>query len=361
MSYHRTISDAVRIFIIPEIDRRLKSGKIKQNRLPIEIDQFRVLQPAKQLINIIELNNEVKLIYEAKLKRRKEINELITLEDIYPETCYFLTPEIYEGEEATFWYYKSLYFDFFLAFDCTPNIPERYKNAQTTSKITFPLINFINHKRYMEVIKPIEKLRTLSDNNWPPAPAYYPDILLNIHNNPEIINNENFVDLVFKYYNNEYLETRLNDWKKLGLFTNRISYIRRSIEAHFKNDFISSIYIIVPQFEGIIKNYITECNHKAPNGFSGCVKILKNIVFSRKLLLFPKEIFEIIFSYLDSGSFWKSSKTISDPTEMVNRHGIVHGFFTGFECKAISLKYLILMDALSFILLHDKIMTGSLQ
>lgn len=359
--HYRTISDLIRSYIIPEIDKRIKSRRINQKELPFEINQFRILQSAKQSDNKIELNNEVKLIYEAKLKRKKEINELITLDDIYIETCNFLAPQVDEGEEAAFIYYKSLYFNFFLAFDCTPNIPEKYLIDKKPSKIPFPVLDFINHKRFYEVVKPIEKLKILSDNNWPPAPGYYPYILLNLHRNPEVINNGKLLDLISKYYNKNYFKTELDKWQEVNFCKNRINYIKRSIDANFKNDYISSIYIIVPQFEGIIKDYLNECNVKVPKGFSDCVKKLKSLVLSRKLILFPVELFETIFNYLEAGSFWKSINNISDPTEMVNRHGIAHGIFTGFECKAISLKYLILMDTLSFILLHDKILTGSLQ
>jgi hypothetical protein len=361
VSYYRRISDSVRLFIMPELDRRIKTGNIDRKDLPIELNQFRVLLPIKQSNPIIEFNNEVNLLTEIKLKRKKKINEFITIDDIYPETCFFLTPQVYEGEEAAFWYYKSLYFDFFIAFDFTPNIPEKFKNGHEASKIPFPLLNIINNKRYLEEIKPVEKLRALSDNNWPPGPAYYPDILLNIHQNPAIISDDNFINMVSSHYSYDYFLKKIKQWAELGLFLNRIPYIRRSIDAHFQDDFICSIYVIVPQFEGIIKDYLSECNNQITNGFSDCVKNLRRMIYSRNIILFPFEIFETIFNYLEVGSFWKNTKTISHKTSMINRHGIAHGLFTEFECKEISLKYLILMDALLFIILHDKIMAGSLQ
>ncbi|MFA4904187.1 MAG: hypothetical protein WC600_15750 [Desulfobaccales bacterium] len=360
MSYHRTISDLVRSFIIPEINKRIETLKIDPKDLPIEINQFRILQPAQKSITVIELNEEVRLICEVKLKREKGINELITLDDIYPETCNFMTSQIYEGEKAAFFYYKSLYFNFFLAFDCTPNIPEKYNIDDKPSAIPFPLLDFINNKRFFEKIKPIEKLVFLSYNNWPPAPGYYPYILLNLPENPEAIDNDKILDLISEHYNKEYFKRKIKQWEELGFFSKRIQYIKRAIDAHFQNDFICSIFVIVPQFEGIIKDYLMECNVSIPNSFINCVIKLKSLVLSRKLILFPIEIFKTIFDYIETGSFWKSTNNISDQSEMVNRHGIAHGLFTGFECKAISLKYLILMDTLSFMLLHDKILTGAL-
>ena len=51
--HYRTISDLVRSYIIPEIDKRIKSRKITRRASPFEINQFRILQSAKQSVNII--------------------------------------------------------------------------------------------------------------------------------------------------------------------------------------------------------------------------------------------------------------------------------------------------------------------
>ena len=59
--------------------------------------------------------------------------------------------------------------------------------------------------------------------------------------------------------------------------------------------------------------------------------------------MFPRSVLDTIFDYLESGSFWKDTRTVKDPKSIVNRHGIAHGVFTGFECEEISLKYLILL------------------
>jgi len=45
---------------------------------------------------------------------------------------------------------------------------------------------------------------------------------------------------------------------------------------------------------------------------------------------------------------------------MINRHGILHGIFTQFESEELSLKFLMLLDSLIFILLSDRLATGSL-
>jgi hypothetical protein len=49
-----------------------------------------------------------------------------------------------------------------------------------------------------------------------------------------------------------------------------------------------------------------------------------------------------------------------DPAQQVTRHGVAHGLFMGLEGRDIALKYLILLDALAYVILHDKLLTEQL-
>ena len=69
---------------------------------------------------------------------------------------------------------------------------------------------------------------------------------------------------------------------------------------------------------------------------------------------------ELILDFLKTGTFWSDTANIGDPRQQVNRHGIVHGVFTGFEARDIALKYLVLMDALALVMLHDRIVSDVL-
>jgi hypothetical protein len=228
------------------------------------------------------------------------------------------------------------------------------------SKSRYPILEFINAKNFRETVKPTEKLKLLSDNNWPPAPGYYPQVLLELYRKPEIINEPAFLEIVSKSYSTDYWDNRFVFWQETNFFPDRLQYLKRAITAHFDKDYIASIYVLVPQFEGIIKDYLTKTGNTPKEGFIDCVKDLRALILSRKILMFPKNIMETIFDYLRDGSFWKDTSTVPDPQSIINRHGIAHGFFTGFECEEISLKYLILLDALFFILLHDKMLTRSI-
>ena len=90
------------------------------------------------------------------------------------------------------------------------------------------------------------------------------------------------------------------------------------------------------------------------------VRQLETLVFSRRDLLFPSPVLKLILDFLSSGTFWKTTADIGDPTQEVNRHGIVHGIFTGFDARDIALKYLVLVDGLALIMLHNHVVRDTL-
>jgi hypothetical protein len=83
-------------------------------------------------------------------------------------------------------------------------------------------------------------------------------------------------------------------------------------------------------------------------------------VLSRKVLMFPREIVDQIFTYIETGTFLTQTGNVNDPAKEVTRHGIAHGVFKNFENRDIALKYLILLDSLAYVLLHDKLLAGTL-
>jgi hypothetical protein len=72
-------------------------------------------------------------------------------------------------------------------------------------------------------------------------------------------------------------------------------------------------------------------------------------------------VLNLIVDFIDSGSFWNNTSTITDPKQEVNRHGIAHGVFTGFETQELALKFLILIDCVAFVLLQDQLIRGVLN
>ncbi len=125
-------------------------------------------------------------------------------------------------------------------------------------------------------------------------------------------------------------------------------------------DFVSAIYVLVPHLEGIVKTYLRKCQIIPNYRFESCLQQFRDLIQSRSLIMYPKQFLEAILEYLNKGPFLAETTKVGDPSKYVNRHGIAHGVFTGFESQEIALKYLLLLDGLSFLLVHDRMVSGSL-
>jgi len=76
-------------------------------------------------------------------------------------------------------------------------------------------------------------------------------------------------------------------------------------------------------------------------------------------MLFPKHLLDLILGFIER-DLMKNTDDVVDPGQQVNRHGIAHGIFAGFETRDIALKYLILLDSLAFVVFHDRLVAGTL-
>jgi hypothetical protein len=132
------------------------------------------------------------------------------------------------------------------------------------------------------------------------------------------------------------------------------------LERYFLKDFISAIYVLVPQFEVIVPDYLRHANIEPKYRFESCLGQLRALPLSRELILFPKEMLEAILNYLPDGPFLIETAKVSYLGNEVNRHGIAHGVFVELENQTIALKYLALLDGLAFVILEDRIVTNGL-
>jgi hypothetical protein len=359
--FNRTVSQLLKICVLPEIENRVSKGAINPDKLPIEIWQFRISQKQEtggHYTPVIEINEEVKLAVKVKPKTALSPGSLVTLGDIYPDECYIEPPK-YDGVPAGYFYWRSTFLNYIFIFDLSYNSPDQLKDKLPT-EIHLPILDIINADNFIKAVKPIEKFRVLATKNWPPSPGYCPQLMTVLQNDPKIIEKESFVEQVAYIFNEKYWQEKMDFWKEIGFFGKRIQYLERAIKAHYEKDYIASIYIITPQFEGLIIDYLKKCGKTVPAHFQEVIKVFKDTCSSRKVLLYPKEIFEVILDFIDNKAFWKHSTQVKDVRVEINRHGIAHGSFVDFECKEISLKLLILFDALAYVLLNDKIAVGDL-
>ena len=344
----------LKLFVLPEIDRRVGSGAIRRTGLPLQVHRFRVVQPG--LGHVIELNEEAQLTIKVKAKKALEAGQLVALGDIDPDSC-VLEPPVVDGTPRSYFLLQSAFLNLQTAFDFTRS---GHEGIEPSPPMQFPIAEFVRMQEFLKTVNPVERFAQLAELNWPPAPGYFPNVIGYAHANPDKLNDADFADSVSAAYDERLLRRRIDLWTEAELFPGRLDYVRKAVEEYFVGDWISSIYVVVPQFEGIIKDYLTAAGAAPRNRFEPMVRQLKKLVFSRKVLLFPSPVLNLILEFLSGGTFWKTAADIGDPAEEVNRHGIVHGVFTGFEARNIALKYLVLVDALALVILHDQVVSGTL-
>ena len=349
---YRPVSQMVQMFVLPEVDRRVESGAIAEVDLPLPVLQFRVVQPGPE--HVVELNEEVQLTLHVKAKKAVKAGQPVYLEEIDPAST-VLAPPIVDGTPRSFFLLRSTFLNLQTAFDFTQG-----GSGPIGPPMQFPIAQLVQTQGFLETVKPVEKFRQLASLNWPPAPGYFPNVIAYAHENPEELKRPEFTDTVAVTYDMEFWQQQMDLWTQTRLFPGRLHYIRKAVDEYFEDDWISSIYVIVPQFEGIIRDYLRAVGEAPKDGFKDMVGQLRTLMFSRKVVLFPSPVLTLILDFLETGTFWKNADSIDDPAQQINRHGIVHGVFTRFETRDIALKYLVLVDALALLMLHDRIVCGTL-
>ncbi len=351
---YRPVSQMLKLFVVPEIDKRVSSGVIAEASLPLQIHTFRVVQPGPG--HIVELNDEAQLKIQVKARTAIKAGQLVRLDDIDPESS-VLAPPVVDGIAKSYFLLQSAFLNLQTMFDFTQGMPE---GIEAAPPMPFPIAELAQMREFLDAVKPVEKFKQLAELNWPPAPGYFPQVIAYAHENPGKLEGTDFADTVSATYDGDFWQRRIDLWVEAKLFPGRLDYIRKAVDEYFEGDWISSIYVIVPQFEGIMKDYLKGAGEVPKSRFADTVGQLSTLVFSRRVLLFPSPVLGLILDFLKTGTFWSSTVDIGDPAQQVNRHGIVHGVFTGFEARDIALKYLVLMDALALVMLHDLIVSGTL-
>lgn len=349
---YRPISQMLQIFVLPEIDRRVKSGAITETSLPLHVHQFRVVQPGPE--HFVELNDQVHLRVRVRTRKAMKLGQPVHLDEIDADSAE-LGPPIVDGTPRSYFLLRSAFLNLQIAFDFTQSEIDEIRPL-----MPLPIAEFVYMRDFLDAVKPVERFRQLASINWPPAPGYFPNVIAYAHQNPGKLHHAEFADTVSATYNVDFWQQKIDLWEEARFFPGRLHYIQKAVDEYFEGDWISSIYVLVPQFEGIVRDYLAAAGELPESGFKDMVNQLGTLVFSRSILLFPAPVLELILAFLRTGTFWRDSARIDNPRHEVNRHGIAHGAFTGFETRDIALKYLVLLDALALLILQDKMVSGSL-
>ncbi|MEO6691874.1 MAG: hypothetical protein ABIO44_05990 [Saprospiraceae bacterium] len=101
-------------------------------------------------------------------------------------------------------------------------------------------------------------IKRLINNGWLPSisifPQPYSEMIRIIEKDNEIEKVNLFVNETFR--TNKILESMLDRWNYSSLAKKRIKILETCIERFLNKDYISSIYLLLPQIEGLITSYI---------------------------------------------------------------------------------------------------------
>jgi hypothetical protein len=198
-------------------------------------------------------------------------------------------------------------------FDFTPNVPQCSTEPSGLPRIAYPIAEIAKAESALQLMRPIEIYKQLCDANWPSGPGYYPSVLLPVYSDPASLGQVTFAEAVATAYGQNYHEEKLDFWRETKFFGERLVYVKKAVDEYLEGDYISSIYVLVPQFEGIIRDYLSAAAGTYRYRIESCIKDLKNLVVSRTVLMFPRQVLDIIFSFVEDGSFLTETGKINDP------------------------------------------------
>jgi hypothetical protein len=157
-------------------------------------------------------------------------------------------------------------------------------------------------------------------------------------------------NLMKDYYgvNNNWnrLEKTIHIWKTNKLFTKqRMKIIEDCFWAHSSEKYTLSIPSLLPIIEGVAGDYCKRKGLKIPES-----KSTKKAKETAKLLEKQGDNYEseILLSLIESQLYIDSSKLKKNRNKKyLNRHGILHGSYSGYADSTRSLKCFLVLDVLS--------------
>jgi len=353
----RPLSRMIPLLVVPSIDEKVANGVISATTLPVEIRRLQILWHPP-VAPVVQLNDEVQIIVEG-LPARTDIKpgDPIYASDMVPGSEHLVPPTI-NGSSVKYLLFFSSFMDLTVYFDFAPNAPVPSPEAPRMPR--FELQKLAARSDFIQANPPETLLARLKHLGWPPSPTYYPSLVQTMAqpggDTPEMI-----ASTIIALHGAEYWRKRIVLWKELLIFATRTPYVCKAIDEYLEGDYVSAIYVAVPQFEGIINDYVRSSGGAVAREFRSTLSEFARLIESRKVLLFPRFVLKLVVDFIESGSFWNNTSRIADPKQEVNRHGIAHGVFTGFETQELALKFLILIDCVAFVLLQDQLVRGVLN
>lgn len=146
------------------------------------------------------------------------------------------------------------------------------------------------------------------------------------------------------------LTKAVDGWAHNPIFAPRMHVFKAALKAHQKGDYVLSIPALFPQVEGILNEYVSENNlpvrvgkikrvYEAVLGDTEDVSLTVWAITNSLLYLFQHNI------YAPTSFEIELKKSIKNRS--ITRHTVLHGIAPNYDSAVLSLKLLLLLDALS--------------
>lgn len=354
---YRPLSQFIPTLVLPAIDVKLANGVISAAALPLELKRLQILWPPSGA-PLVQVNDEVQINVVGLATRSDfKLGDPAYASDIVPGSERLVPPSV-DGIPVAYFLVFSSFMDLRVYFDFSRNAPDADSGMPVMPP--YELQELAARRNFIQTNPPEALLATLKQLGWPPSPTYYPT-LVQVMNQPCGDTPAVIASTITALHGPEYWTKRVALWEELKIFASRTPYVRKAVDEYLEGDFVSAIYVAVPQFEGLINDYVGSAGGTVERRFRDTVGEFKRLIESRKVLLFPRFVLTHVVDFIDSGTFWNNTGSIGDPKQEVNRHGIAHGVFAGFETQELALKFLLLLDCVGFIILQDQLIRGVLN
>lgn len=134
------------------------------------------------------------------------------------------------------------------------------------------------------------------------------------------------------------------NWKSNSYFAERWRFLERGFRAHREKDYIASIPILLPQLEGILRDFSRDSGFDISEKFyiNDAIGILNRILFKE----FGHEMIKGFLKEPLHNAF-KTIQEISKP--ILNRGKILHGELLDYDCEEISAQLIYLIDTVCYL------------
>ena len=353
-----TFDHARELWIEPEILRRRQASLLPDNfkiaRCLIKFPKEQGHQP------IVEFNDEIKWLAHMQLVPGTTLHpgQTIYLHDVQRIAAVNL-PEI-NGERVAFVYFFFDGIGYQMTFDFTPNVSDEVLSKDEKEKGALSLSISIAESLQANLIEKtihIHNKEKLRDIGLWVAPALLPYPLSKIIKQLEENDIQGARGTLVEHCTPQQLERLSSKWWNVEQFNSRKKVIVEALESHTIGKYISSIYILVPQIEGIITDRIYET---LPEGDicryteTSKIKQFQSLEISKEPLRtytykkITDSAIEFMLGDMVIGDFrWKDEIDKTFP----NRHVVAHGNYQEeLFSEENSIKLFLLLDTIYHII-----------